>query len=71
MQTLTFDTTSKNVKVTQDSKILYTFINVPTVKISENGYYEVMTEEEEESGMKKRLPVARFPISNTNMIIVK
>lgn len=73
MQTLSFNTTTKSVKVTadrpEDSKILYLFENVPTVKVTEF-YYEVMSEIETEDG-NKRIPVARFPISNTNMLISK
>jgi len=80
MQTLVFNTTTKSVKVTEDkpldSKILYQFDNVPTVRVMEL-YYEVMEEtiNEEKSlshdNPKTRVPVARFPISNTNMLIVK
>lgn len=80
MQTLVFNTTTKSVKVTEDkpsdSKILYQFDNVPTVRVMEL-YYEVMEEtiNEEKSLLndnpKTRVPVARFPISNTNMLIVK
>lgn len=80
MQTLVFNTTTKSVKVTEDkpsdSKILYQFDNVPTVRVMEL-YYEVMEEtiNEEKSllndNLKTRVPVARFPISNTNMLIVK
>lgn len=80
MQTLVFNTTTKSVKVTEDkpldSKILYQFDNVPTVRVMEL-YYEVMEEtiNEEKSLLndnpKTRFPVARFPISNTNMLIVK
>ena len=80
MQTLVFNTTTKSVKVTEDkpldSKILYQFDNVPTVRVMEL-FYEVMEEtiNEEKSLLndnpKTRVPVARFPISNTNMLIVK
>jgi len=76
MQTLVFDTTLKTVKVYEtdtESKILYQFGNIPTVKVKEEGqYYEViqkgidmMTSEE------RSLPIARFPIANTNMLIEK
>lgn len=76
MQTLVFNTTLKTVKVyesEQYTKILYSFDNIPTVKVKEEGqYYEViqkgvdmMTSEE------KNTPIARFPISNTNMLIEK
>ena len=76
MQTLVFNTTLKTVKVyesEQYTKILYSFDNIPTVKVKEEGqYYEViqkgvdmMTSEE------KNTPIARFPIANTNMLIEK
>jgi hypothetical protein len=73
MQTLVFNTTTKSVKVyegkEEQSDIMYQFTNVPTVKVSDR-IYEVMqldiTTPEE-----KRVPVARFPIANTNMIIKK
>lgn len=73
MQTLVFNTTTKSVKLyegkSQDSEIQYTFVDVPTVKIGER-FYEVLQEEDTTLG-KKRYPVARFPISNTNMLIEK
>lgn len=73
MQTLTFNTTTKTVKLysgkAENSEVVYSFTNVPTVK-REESYYEVM-EETENDGMKQRFPVARFPISNTNMLIFK
>lgn len=76
LQTLVFDTTLKTVKVYEagtESKILYLFNNIPTVKVKEEGqYYEViqkgidmMTSEE------RSVPIARFPIANTNMLIEK
>jgi len=76
MQTLLFNTTLKTVKVyegDEETKILYHFSNIPTVKVKEEGqYYEViqkgidvMTSEE------RSLPIARFPIANTNMLIEK
>jgi hypothetical protein len=70
MQTLTFNTTTKNVKLNDNSTILYVFDNVPTVKILE-GYYEVIQENPDATTETKRYPVARFPIANTNMIIEK
>lgn len=77
MQTLTFNTTLRKVKVTSDkpseSTILYEFDSVPTVKVAEN-YYEVYCESDGHSSnesIKTRVPVARFPIANTNMLIVK
>lgn len=71
MQTLVFNTNTKTVKVTEgrtsDSTILYEFEKVPTVRIAPEGFYEVLQLVGEES----RVPVARFPIANTNMTIVK
>jgi hypothetical protein len=72
MQTLVFNTSTKSVKLyegNESSPILYTFDSVPTVKIIE-GYYEVM-KIDATSVEEKRVPVARFPIANTNMIIKK
>lgn len=73
MQTLVFNTTTKSVKVTSDkpsdSKLLYEFYNVPTVRVMEH-FYEVV-EEITSDDQKTRVPVARFPISNTNMLISK
>ena len=54
----------------EGSEILYQFNNVPTVKKDEN-FYEVMEEIENEDGLKSRFPVARLPIANTNMIILR
>ena len=69
MQTLLFNTTTKYVKVYENSIIVHEFYSISTVKPRE-GYYELIEK-------KKRLgeeletskPVARFPISNTNMLI--
>ena len=72
MQTLVFNTSTKSVKLyegNESSPILYMFENVPTVKIEE-GYYQVM-QLDVTSTEEKRVPVARFPIANTNMIIKK
>ena len=73
MQTLVFNTTTKSVKVTSDkpsdSKLLYEFNNIPTVRVLEQ-HYEVV-EEIIGDEQKTRMPVARFPISNTNMLIVQ
>lgn len=67
MITLTFNTTLKSVSVTEKGTILASYLNVPTVKVKEEGYYEVLkqTNSEEQS----RVPVARFPIQNTIMFI--
>jgi hypothetical protein len=71
MQTLVFNTTTKTVVVYEgakhDSKILFTFLDVPTVKVLET-YYEVMVKIFLD-GADTRVPVGRFPISNTNMLI--
>ena len=73
MQTLVFNTTTKTVKVyegkQEQSDIMYQFTNVPTVKVLES-LYEVM-QLDNSTSEEKRVPVARFPISNTNMIINK
>lgn len=72
MQTLVFNTTKKEVKLyegeKQSSKLLDMVTEVPTVRVSENGYYEVMKKIE---GEEKNAPVLRVPISNTNMFIEK
>ena len=72
MQTLTFNTTTKEVKLLYGhrgkSEVLETFINVSTVKF-EDGFYQVMQKVNEDSNSS--YPVMRVPISNTNMIIEK
>lgn len=74
MQTLVFNTTTKSVKLysgkMEGSEILHQFSNVPTVKKEEN-YYEVIEEIENSEGLKSRFPIARLPISQTNMIILR
>lgn len=74
MQTLVFNTTTKQATLysgkMEASEILHKFGNVPTVKKDEN-YYEVVEEVESSDGLKSRFPVARFPIFNTNMIILR
>lgn len=71
MQTLVFNTKTKTVvvyeNVPEESKIIYKFNDVPTVRVAEN-YYEVMVKVRIEDA-DNRVPVARFPISNTNMLI--
>jgi hypothetical protein len=72
MQTLVFNTSTKSAKLyegNESTPILYTFDSVPTVKI-EGSYYQVM-QVDVTSVEDKRVPVARFPISNTNMLIKK
>jgi len=75
MQTLVFNTTIKTVKLydgeAENSSIVYTFDNIPTVKAKEDGFYEVMQKDFNDEGKEVSIPVARFPISNTNMIIKK
>lgn len=74
MQTLVFNTTTKTVKIysgkMESSEILYQFNNITTVKKDSN-FYEVIEKEENAEGGESRFPVARFPISNTNMIILR
>lgn len=73
MQTLIFNTTTKNVQLLSgskgDSKVLETFDNVSTVKCSELGFYEVMQKQNDITTTS--IPVMRLPISNTNMLIEK
>ena len=73
MQTLTFNTTTKQVKLLNGSRgestLVEQFDNVSTVKCSELGFYEVMQKTDENS--TSSIPVMRLPISNTNMIISK
>ena len=71
MQTLVFNTKSKVVTLyTQHpgSNMVHAFSDVPTVKVIES-YYEVMRKQLDEEGNEVRVPVARFPIANTNMLI--
>jgi DUF917 family protein len=73
MQTLTFNTTTKQVQLLSDerdnSRILESFENVSTVKCSELGFYEIMQKQGTEA--HSSIPVMRVPISNTNMMIMK
>jgi len=70
MQTLIFNTSTKEIKLYQESaeqsEILAYLSNVPTVKVLE-GYYEVRQKDE----FDKNYPVLRLPIANTNMFIKK
>ena len=71
MQTLVFNTKTKSVTLYAQhpgTNIVHTFSDVPTVKVMES-YYEVMRKQVDEEGNDARVPVARFPISNTNMLI--
>ena len=67
IQVLVFNSTEKTVNLLSgtDGFNLYSFENVPTVKV-ENGYYEVM--QKTETGV---VPVLRVSIVNTNMLIQK
>jgi len=72
MQTLTFNTTTKQVQLLDgprdSSTVMYSFNNVSTVKI-EDGFYQVMQKTNEDTN--SAIPVMRVPIANTNMIIEK
>jgi hypothetical protein len=72
MQTLVFNTTTKEVVLYSDRKLtsdtIESFKNISTVKICE-GYYEVMKKLDTETNAV--IPVMRVPISNTNMFIEK
>jgi len=70
MQTLIFNTTTKEVTIKEGSQIMYQFINVPTVKPMD-GYYEVYTRTEDLDGNTQTVPVFRAPIAMTNMVIWK
>jgi hypothetical protein len=77
MQTLVFNTTDKTVKlyegINEESKLVYTKYDIPTVRI-EKGYYEVMQRQGEYIGTITTpitTPIMRLPISNTNMLIEK
>ena len=70
MQTLLFNTTNKEVKLfsssLHESKLLLMFTDIPTVRMSSDGYYEVMKRDELND---RNIPVLRVPIANTNMVI--
>jgi hypothetical protein len=73
MQTLTFNTTTKQVQLLDgprgSSTVMESFNNVSTVKMEGDGFYQVMQKTSEDTN--SALPVMRVPISNTNMIILK
>jgi len=73
MQTLTFNTTTKQVQLLDgprgSSKVIESFNNVSTVKIEGDGFYQVMQKTSDDTN--SAIPVMRVPISNTNMIIEK
>lgn len=66
-QVLVFNSTEKTVNLLSgaDGFNLYSFENVPTVRI-ESGYYEVM-----QKSTSSVIPVLRVPVANTNMLIEK
>jgi hypothetical protein len=67
MQTLTFNTTKREVKVvSSQGEIIFSQTNVPTVKVMDH-HYEVYIEDFD----GKKIPVFRAPIANTNMFIQK
>ena len=72
MQTLTFNTTTKQVQLLDgprgSSLTLETFDNISTVKVNV-AHYEIMKKMDENA--ISAIPVMRVPISNTNMIIIK
>jgi len=72
MQTLTFNTTTKEVKLLDgprgSSKVIESFYNVSTVKVNV-AHYEIMQKTNDDTN--SAIPVMRVPISNTNMIIEK
>lgn len=69
MQTLIFNTTTKTVKLyesNEKSEILYSFSSISTVKVGDNnGFYELIQKLDDD----RRVPIARFPIAATNMLI--
>jgi hypothetical protein len=69
MQTLVFNTTTKTAKlyegIAEKSDLIAHYLDIPTVKVLEEGFYQVM----QRDAMEKQLPVLRVPIANTNMII--
>jgi len=71
-QLLVFNTTLKTAKLyegNEESKILHYFSNISTVKPKE-GYYELIQKElRGDDTLGTSRPIARFPISNTNMLI--
>lgn len=73
MQTLIFNTTTKQVQLLDGpkglSEVLETFDNISTVKCSDLGFYEIMQKIDLDS--YTAIPVMRVPISNTNMVIEK
>lgn len=69
MQTLHFNTTTKEVWIHLNDSTVEYYNRVSTVRCSELGFYEVMQKGDEES--YSTIPVFRVPIANTNMKIEK
>ena len=69
MQTLFFNTTTKEVWIHLNDSTVEYYGRISTVKCSELGFYEVMQKVDEESNTS--IPVFRAPIANTNMRIEK
>ena len=69
MQTLVFNTTTKTAKlyegIAESTSLIAHYTDVPTVKVMDDGYYQVM----QRDALEKHLPVLRVPIANTNMFI--
>jgi len=69
MQTLVFNTTTKTAKlyegIAESTTLIAHYTDVPTVKVMDDGYYQVM----QRDALEKQLPVLRVPIDNTNMFI--
>ena len=70
MQTLVFNTTTKIAKLYEGdaeiSTILFHFTNVPTGKVNENFYEEMVKDE-----FDRAYPTLRVPVSNTHMYITR
>ena len=68
-QTLVFNTTLKTAKlyagIAEKTEVIASYTDVPTVKVMDDGYYQVM----QKDALEKQLPVLRVPISRTNMFI--
>ena len=65
MITLTFNTSNRTVKITDEEKnILHQFEHVPTVQVRD-GYYELM----QNLNVDVKVPVCRVPIALTLMLI--
>jgi len=68
MQLLVFNTTTKTTKLYDGSGVIISmWDNVPTVRVQQEGFYEVIQKDE----FDRSYPVFRCPISNTNMKIEK